>query len=128
MVAMDPTAGYAVYLSENQSVKALERIKDSVSARCIVAVTSPPPGPAPSPAGAPAPCPSGQVPWPGEALYAEYYEGRADGNDRRVQIEDLRTLMQRCIVPIVSDSHAGCPPPPSTHPVLKNGVTYCVPN
>lgn len=129
LVAMAPTATYAVYWGANSDVKALEWIKGipDIKDRCVAEVTSPPPGPAPTPVGSPAPCPSGQTSWPRDALYAEYFQGFQDGNDKLVQLEDLRALMQRCIVEIPPTGAQACPPPPSTHIVMKNGVQYCVP-
>ncbi len=118
-VALESGTTYAVYSHPDMSKPAQVEDTRGVSGRCIAAVTKPASPPAPSHA-LPS-CPAGTEALLSETVGAQYFKAY----DISTQLEDVRTVTDRCIVPIKPVSFQGCPS--GFREKTIQGAKYCVP-
>jgi hypothetical protein len=118
-VALEPRTTYAVYINPDSSKPAQVEDTRAVVGRCIVAVSEPASPPARD--HAPPSCPAGTEALRSGTVGAQYFKAY----DISTQLEDTRTVADRCIVPIVPTTLLGCPP--GFREKTIQGAKYCVP-
>jgi hypothetical protein len=118
-VPLESKTTYAIYINPDTSMPAQVEDTRTVAGRCIVAVSEPVSPPAP---GHTLPsCPPGSEALRSGTVGAQYFKAY----DISTQLEDTRTVSDRCIVPIAPTGFQGCPP--GTREKTIQGAKYCVP-